>query len=184
MREILKGLPDLSFYPESYLAANAKRNPVKFGQEHTDEIAALIDTAELQLVDIEKAAPGIQAALANNDPWQRYWGLIVCSSHGEAAKQFAGKAKELASSDPEPLVMARAAQFLAILGAADPQEAFVAALAKSTDRIETNLILNMAVQIQDGGFGYEFDFSKAKIVREGRYVNARLEYLATKDEVP
>ena len=179
LNDWVRGMPDLSVYPESYLAANARSNPVKFGQEHKDEIAALLDTADLQLVNIDQAVPGIQVALADDDPWQRYWGLIVCSSHGEAAKQFVGKAKELAAGDPEPLVMARAAQFLAILGVADPQESFVAALAKSSDRIETNLILNMAVQIQDGGFGYTFDFSEAKIVREGRYVNARWKYLAT-----
>jgi len=182
LNDWVRGMPDLSFYPESHLALNGKSNPVAFGQAHKDDIAALADLADLQLVDFDKAASGIEAALASDDPWQRYWGLIVCSSHGEAAGRFVDRAKQLAAGDPEPLVMVRAAQFLAILGIADPQEPFVAALAKSTNPIEANLILNMAVQIQDGGFGYTFDFSDAKIARQGRYVNARLDYLKSKNK--
>nr|MDA3823729.1 sulfatase [Bacteroidales bacterium] len=42
MRETLenwvKGMPDLSFYPESYLIQNAFHNPVEFGQEHKADI--------------------------------------------------------------------------------------------------------------------------------------------------
>lgn len=176
----VRGMPDLSFYPESYLAACALKNPTAFGQKHKEDIARLADIADLSLVDMQQAASGIEAALTSDNPWQRYWGLIVCSSKGKAAGQFVDLAKKLAADDPEPLVMARAGQFLAIVGAADPAPILTAALAKSECKIETNLILNMAVQLADGETQCRFDFSNAKIKREGRYVNARLQYLSSK----
>jgi len=176
----VKGMPDLSFYPESYLAAEALGNPTEFGQTHKDDIAKLVDIANLSLADIDKAAAGIEAALNSDDPWQRYWGLISCSSHGKAAEKFVANAKALAADDPEPLVMARAAQFLAIVGAADPAPIMTAALAKSECQIESNLILNMVVQLADGETDCDFDFTDAKVKRDGRYVNARLNYLAPK----
>ena len=79
-----------------------------------------------------------------------------------------------------PTIIARAAQFLAIVGEADPQEAFVAALAKSNCRIETNLILNMAVQLADGETDCKFDFTKCKVIKQGRLSTARLSYLHKK----
>jgi len=173
----VKGMPDLSFYPESHLAAEAIENPTAFGQAHKDDIAKLVDIANLSLIDIDEAAEGIAAAIDSDDPWQRYWGLIVCSSHEKAASDFIDKAKKLATDDPEPLVIARAAQFLAIVGAADPEPFLTAALEKSDCRIETNLILNMAVQLADGPTACDLDFSDAEVYKDGRYVNARLKYI-------
>lgn len=46
----------------------------------------------------------IAAALASADPWERYWGLIVCSSFERQATPFIATAKALALNDPEPLV--------------------------------------------------------------------------------
>ena len=54
LREIVKGTPDLSFYPESWLVANALGNPVAFGQAHKKEIADMVDIADLQLFGIAK----------------------------------------------------------------------------------------------------------------------------------
>ena len=46
-------LPDLSFYPESYLLEHAFQNPVKFGQTNKKELQDLIDIADLNLFDFE-----------------------------------------------------------------------------------------------------------------------------------
>lgn len=179
----VKSLPDLSFFPESYLVDEAFDNPVAFGQAHKEEIAELVDVADLSLIAPDVAAPGIEKALASDNPWKRYWGLIVCSSHGKAAKAFVADAKELAANDPEILVRVRAAEFLGLIGAADPRPTITEALLKSVSPVEANLILNTAVLLQDGKPGYRFDLPRGKIVGDQakgtvRYVSARLDYLA------
>ncbi len=179
----VKGMPDLSFIPESVLVAEGFDNPVAYGQAHKEQIARLVDLADLSLVPLDEARPGIQKALASEDPWQRYWGLIVCSSHGKAAEAFVPLAQKLAEDDAELLVRVRAAEFLGLIGAADPRPTITDALLKSESPVEANLILNTAVLLQDGRPGYRFDLPRGKIVgdRKGasvRYVTARLNYLA------
>ena len=62
----------------------------------------------------------IADALNSEDPMERYWGFIVCSSFGKKADSFYGKAKDLAKNDSSRLVRTRAAEFLGLSGAADP----------------------------------------------------------------
>ncbi len=183
LTEWVKGMPDLSFVPESVLLADAFDNPVAYGQAHKEEIARLVDIADLNLVAFDQAQAGIAESLAASDPWHRYWGLIVCSSHGKAAGQFTAAAAKLASGDPELLVRVRAAEFLGLVGAADPRPAIADALLRSQSAVEANLILNTAVLLQDCQPGYRFDLPRGKIIgdrpgEEARYVKARLDYLA------
>ena len=186
MRSLLtgwvKGMPDLSFIPESVLVDEAFDNPVAYGQAHKEQIARLVDVADLSLVPFAEAEPGIRKALASDDPWERYWALIACSSHGKTAEGLAPIARRLAERDPRLLVRVRAAEFLGLIGAADPRPTITAALLKSESPVEANLILNTAVLLQDG-HGYRFDLPRGRIVgdRKGasvRYVTARLDYLA------
>ena len=180
----VKGMPDLSLYPESYLVDEAFGNPVPFGRSHRDEIGNLVDVADLALTPFSEAKSGIEAALDSADPWRRYWGLIACSTHGKSALAIVQKAKELAAEDAELLVRARAAEFLGLVGAADPQAVLRDVLLKSESAVEANLILNTAVLLRDGKPGYKFDFPRGKIVgdRAGspqdRYVKARLDYVS------
>ena len=179
----VKELPDLSLYPESYLVEEAFENPVPFGQSHKDEIGRLVDVADLSLVPFAEAKSGIEAALASINPWQRYWGLIVCSAHGKSAESFVDKATGLAADDSELLVRARAAEFLGLIGAADPRPVIEDVLLESDSKVEANLILNTAVLLRDGKPGYKFDLPRGKIVGnrpdspKDRYVNARLDYV-------
>jgi hypothetical protein len=179
----VKGMPDLSFLPESYLVDSGFDNPVAFGQAHKEEIARLVDVADLSLVPFARAESGIAKALASDDPWQRYWGLIVASSHGKAAAALFDKAKKIAQSDPQLLVRVRAAEFLGLCGGADPRPTITDCLLKSQSPVEANLILNTAVLLQDGEPGYRFDLPRNKIIGDRpkekvRYVSARLDYLA------
>ena len=179
----VKGLPDLSFFPESYLVERGLDNPVAFGRERKKEIGRLVDTADLSLVPFAEAERRIAKALASRDPWQRYWGLIVCSSHGQAAGGFGNRAKEIAEGDPELLVRVRAAEFLGLIVAADPRPAITDALLKSQSTVEANLMLNTAVLLQDGKPGYRIDLPRGRIIgdrpkQKTRYVSARLDYLA------
>ncbi len=183
LTERVKGLPDLSFFPESHLVDRAFDNPVAFGRAHRDEIARLVDVADLSLVPFQEARGRVEEALASDDPWPRYWGLIAASSHGKAAAALTDSAKRLAEHDPEPLVRVRAAEFLGLVGAADPRPTIADCLLRSGSTVEANLMLNTAVLLQDGERGYRFDLPRGRILgdrpgEKARYVSDRLDYLA------
>ncbi len=178
----VKGMPDLSFFPESELAKKAFDNPVKFGRQQKGRIARLVDTADLALVPLADASGGIAEALGSKDPWQRYWSLIVCSCFGKEADRFVAKAKRIAADDDEPLVRVRAAEFLALIGAADPQEVLMDVLATAEHTLEALLTLNTIVLLRDGKPGYEFNITSSSVKATGGEVSRRLQYLAAKDK--
>jgi len=177
----LKNMPDLSLYPESVLAEEAFQNPVKFGQMHKTQIANLVDVANLSLQTVDEAHHAIQSALASDDAMTRYWGLIVCSSQGAPARDFVPAAKNLAADDSNRLVRVRAAEFLGLIGAADPQAVIIDAIHKSNSAIEVGLMLNTVALLRDGKPGYKFAIDKATIspaMRNNDTVQRRLEYLS------
>ena len=63
MDDWVRGMPDLSFYPENVLRREAFEDPVGFGREHKDHIAELIDIANLELLPFAEARPGIKLTL-------------------------------------------------------------------------------------------------------------------------
>ncbi len=180
----VKSMPDLGFYPESYLAAEAFKNPVAFGQTHKAEIARLVDIADLALVPFPGAEEKLKAALSSDNPWERYWALIACSAHGRAAEPLVPAAQSLAAGDPENLVRLRAAEFLGLIGAADPRPVVMDVLARAKSPLEAGLILNTVVLLRDGKPGYAFAVTPetpmgANPDAPGKaVVKSRLEYLA------
>lgn len=175
----VKGMPDLSFYPEPVLVDQAMGDPVAFGQRRRAKIAEYVDIADLQLLPFTDAQPKIKAALASPDPWARYWGLIVCSAFGEEAAPFTERAKSIASRDSEPLVRARAAEFLGLTGAADPAEVealFAKALAQSGSKMEAVLILNSVALIHDVT-GTTFNLTAPKAFANEGWVKGRIGYV-------
>lgn len=177
----VKSLPDLSFYPESYLAKHAFNNPVQFGREHRTEIAELVDIADLSLLPIHEARPHLSTVLSSSDEAQRYWGLIVCSCFGKLAADFTDTARKLATSDSNLLVRTRAAEFLGLIGADDPRPVLLDCLSKTDSGIEANLILNSVVLLQDGQPGYQFGITPDSINVMGKQseeVQRRLAYLS------
>ncbi len=177
MTEFVKGLPDLSFYPESELAKRAFGNPTGFGRKRKADIARLVDIADLALVPFAEARVGIKSAIASDDPWQRYWGLIVCSAFCKEAVEFAGEAKKIAAGDSEPLVRVGAAEFLGLAELGDPVPVIKDVLAKAEHPLEALLALNTAVLLRDGKPGYEFKVSPADVKAKQGEVKRRLDYL-------
>jgi hypothetical protein len=180
LTKIVKELPDLSLYPESMLIEEAFKSPVTFGRTHQDATARLVDIADLCLLPFTEAREGIEAALESRNPWERYWGLIACSSHGEAAKGFTEKARIVAANDPELLVRVRAAEFLGLLGAGAPRPTLMGALKKTQSGVEAALILNTLVLLRDGKPGYKFSVTAEDInpvARNSIQVQRRLAYL-------
>lgn len=178
--EIVKGLPDLSLYPENHLVNKAFQNPTGFGQDHKKEIAQLVDVADLSLQPFETVRKQLVEALESKNEWIRYWGFIACSCFGKTASGFIERAKAAAANDDNLLVRTRAAEFLALIGAQDPQPVIMDVLAKSEDHVEALLVLNTLVMLRDGKPGYAFDIKAGSVKAKGGQVGRRLEYLVGK----
>ena len=183
LQQQVKSMPDLSFIPEPVFLTEGKDNPTAFGHERRNEIARLVDIADLSLIPFGQAEPQIARALDSENALERYWGLIVCSSFGRDAASFYDRARELAASDPSNLVRVRAAEFLGLTGENDPRELIARALERSMDANEVGLILNSVVLLQDGKPGYAFNlnslFDSIRDTEKGRgeVVVRRMEYL-------
>ena len=177
LQEIVKGLPDLSFYPESYLVANALENPVRFGQSHKGEIARLVDTADLALLGYEKARPRIQESLKSKNPMIRYWAAMVCSSFGKEAVDLAGSVKPLLSDDSD-IVRVRALEFLGIIGQRNPQPALAEVVNTTRDPVLATEALNSVVFFRDF-FQDRYSVRRSDFhpVCEGGDVDDRLNYI-------
>lgn len=178
----VKGMPDLSFYPESILRKETFANPVEFGRVHQETIAELVDIADLSLLSFREAQRGIQSALDSEDPLQNYWGLIVCSYFGEEARVFSQRATELCVSK-DLLVRTRAAEFLGQSRLGDPVPVITEALYKSEDGVEALLIFNTLVLLMDGPDGYQFDLDPKELspeVAQDAEVQRRLSYISAR----
>ena len=183
----LKKMPDLSFYPESTLARDAFANPTGFGADHRNDIAKLIDIADLSLLEFSAAEAGIREALASSDATERYWGLIVCTCFADQAASLAETAKRLAAKDTDLLVRTRAAEFLAIANLAPPANTLLECLRKAESGIESNLILNTIVLLRDGAAGAEITVTAADIHPNAatfQDVQRRVAYLTSADGNP
>ena len=178
----LRGMPDLSFFPEHYLIQHAFDDPVKFGQEHKLKIHKYIDIANLMLSDYQSVRSAVKESLGSGDPWERYWAIIVCSSFREEANEMIPLIKNLSQTDPEYINRVRSAEFLGIIKEEDPEAVMVKALYETHDPAEALLILNSMVLMKDG-YGYSFNIQPEKTNPEVRNITHmeqlknRLEYL-------
>ena len=182
LQKKVKALPDLSFFPEPYFLEKGLSNPVAFGQNNREAIAALIDISDLSLLPFKKARKGIKKALKSSDPWKRYWGLIACTSFGKVAAPFYKQAQKLSQKDPEKLVRVRAAEFLGLTGQVQPQSILIEALKACKTQTEANLILNSVALLKDSGFQYSFEIDRSIfpaewIEKPGDLVNRRMDYI-------
>ena len=180
----VKGMPDLSLFPEPELVKNAFDNPYAFGQENKQLISELVDIADLSLLPYSEAKDGIGEALGSDDQLKKYWDLIVCSSFGDKAAEYYETAKDL-TKDDNLLVRTRAAEFLGLTGTQNPREVIRKALSESNDPVDASLMLNTVVLLQDGPHKYKFDVSNELFkpeVQKGPYVIRRLLYLAPDNE--
>jgi arylsulfatase A-like enzyme len=182
LEDWLRGMPDLSFYPENLLRREAFDNPVQFGEQHKADIGELMDIANLQLLPFGEARPGIARALASGDPTRLYWGLIVCSSFGRDASVFEPEALALCSHK-DLLVRTRAAEFLGLSGLGNPVPVIEEALYESSDGVEALLILNSLVLLMDGPYSYDFEPDPERLhteVQKDQQVQRRLEYIQSR----
>ena len=176
-------MPDLSFYPEHFLINNAFDNPIEFGQEHKKAISKYIKIADLSLSDFEDVKNEIKTALNSNDPWERYWGIIVCSNFGKEANEFSLKIKEIAKSDEEPINKVRALEYMGLFLNENTLGKIAQVLYKSNDTAEALLILNTMVLLTDNEFGYKEHYNfelLPKKITSNQDIKNRIRYLANK----
>ena len=148
LRQHMTSMPDLSLFPESYLAKNAMENPVAFGQGNRDRIRTLLEVADLALVPFSDAKPGIEVALESSDAMKRYWAAMVCTSFGDSAKGLAADVTQLLDDESE-VVRIRAAEFLGRVGAINPQFALTKLVNETSDPIVATEALNSIVWFKD-----------------------------------
>jgi len=104
----------------------------------------------------------------------------VCSCFGKQAEKFVATAGKIAAGDGEPLVRVRAAEFLALIGAEQPQKVLMDVLATAEHPLEALLTLNTVVLLRDGKPGYQFNITAGSVKAKDGEVSRRLQYLAEK----
>ncbi|WP_460543683.1 sulfatase-like hydrolase/transferase, partial [Echinicola sediminis] len=180
LKSWVKGMPDLSFYPEFELIKNGFDHPVKFGQQHRKEIAKYVDLADLMLKSYSEVEKPLLKSLNSDDKWERYWALMVASTFGDEANPLVDRIKSIAQNDPEIINRVRAAEFLGLTRNENPVPVMTEALYRSEDGNEALLILNSIVLMQDGAGTYKFDLDLDNInvsVKSNAEVKRRLDYL-------
>lgn len=179
LQDKMRGLPDLSLFPESYMVEHALQDGAAYSKNAARRIADLLSVADLALLPFGEAKAKLVASMNSADPWARYWALIACSCFGESAKSLVPAAEKLLA-DPERLVQVRAAEFLAILGHGDPRPTILSALNTTNSPVEALLIANTMCYLRDEhDLKFEIDPSRIKvgvqpIMRRLEYFNVRL----------
>ena len=177
LQDKVKQLPDLSFYPESYLADNAMDNPVAFGQKHKAEIAALVDTADLSLLPFDKADPQLRQALRSENAMIRYWAAMACTALRDEAKSLAGDTRPLLK-DKSLTVRIRAAEFLGLIGEINPQTTLAEIVNTTDNAVVATEALNSVVWFRDFfDDRYPVRRSDFKPVSQGADIDDRLNYI-------
>jgi uncharacterized sulfatase len=177
LQQQMRGLPDLSFYPESHLVVHAMDNPVGFGAAHREEIMQLADIADLALRPFDEAKAGIEFALKSGQPMQRYWGAMVCTAFGQHAAMFADLVRPLLR-DPSEIVRLRAIEFLGCIGTVDPQSALIELVNTTSDSVLTIEALNSVVWFKDHFSGkHPVQRSDFHPLAKGGDINDRLNYI-------
>ncbi len=195
MRRLLSGhlkeTHDLSFIPESVFLREGAKNPVEYGDDHAQSIGTYIDTVNIALQPWEHATTQLITGMSSGDPWVRYWAFDAASSKTAANATARAKAADDATLiqlaqrtelDPQPLVAARAAEFLSVIGVADPRPTLYRCVKRSHSEAEVLQILNIAAFIHaDGHSDFPIDPDalefpsrvgpKSEIGRRVRYFN-------------
>ena len=173
----LAQMPDLSFYPESVLTEQAMDNPVAFGQEHKEEIRALMETADLALQSFASAKPSLIRALSSTRPMVRFWAATVCTTFGTQAAELVQDVKPLLE-DESMVVRIRAAEFLGLLGKTNPQTVLTEVVNTTENPVEATEALNSVVWFRDFfDDRYPVDRADFDPVAKGADIDDRLNYI-------
>ena len=169
---------DLSFFPENVLYAEAMDDPVTFGQEHRVEIAEMNETANLMLYPFPEIHGQLERSLSSEDPLIRYWAATVCATFGKDASEMSDGAKKLLE-DEDPMVRVRAAEFLGIIGQADPRSTLIEVVNEAENPVTQLIALNSAAFFNESSrLVYPFDATSFTTVKESDEAYRRILYFS------
>ena len=181
----LVSINDLSFLPEPHLLKNGLQDVVGYSEKNKDLIKRLIETSNLSLYDYDEVSSKLKDALNDDNPWVRYWGVIVNSIFGNKALENTEKINFIFENDPENLVRMRAAEFMLLNNLKISKSEINSLLKSSIYEAEANLMLNTLANIKTKNSDYILELSKEvfpdnwlpPIRNENALVNRRLNYL-------
>lgn len=181
----LVSINDLSFLPEPHLLKNGLQDIVGYSEKNKDLIKRLIETSNLSLYDYDEVSSKLKDALNDDNPWVRYWGVIVNSIFGNKALENTEKINFIFENDPENLVRMRAAEFMLLNNLKISKSEINSLLKSSNYEAEANLMLNTLANIKTKNSDYILELSKEvfpdnwlpPIRNENALVNRRLNYL-------
>ena len=185
----LVSINDLSFLPEPHLLQNGLNDIVDYSEKNKDLIKSLIEISDLMLHDYDEVSSQIKDALNNDNPWVRYWGLIVSSTFGDLALENNEKINFIFENDSENLVRMRAAEFMLLNNIEISDSKINSLLVRSNFEAEANLMLNTLANLKTKDSNYKLKLSKEvfpddwfpPIRNENALVNRRMNYLTNNE---
>ena len=172
----VKGMNDLSFYPESHMVKEALIDPIEYGRSHSQEISRLVDVADLALLTFNEAKPRLVEIFKDGSMWERYWACMVCSNFGASAKSLSGKL-DSQLNDQNLMVRMRAIEALALTENRDPMDLLIEISNRTESPVELLLTLNTLAFVRDHhGFKLEPQLLKPRVTK-GEFTR-RLEYFS------
>ena len=180
MRQLLKNkmksINDLSFYPENRMVTAALNDGVAFGQKHAKQLSRLSDLADTALRPFDEAQQTLVKALESKSALRRYWALKVCSNFGKKAKPLTLNAMPLLK-DNNLMVRVRAAEFLGSINAIDPMPTLYSVVNNAETEQALMIAFNTIVYLRDQ-VGHKYDPEKVKLKFKKGEVYRRVQYLA------
>ena len=185
----LISINDLSFLPEPHLLQNGLDDIVDYSEKNKDLIKSLIEISDLMLYDYNEVSFQIKDALNNDNPWVRYWGLIVSSTFGDQALENNEKINFIFENDSENLVRMRAAEFMLLNNIEISDSKINSLLVRSNFEAEANLMLNTLANLKTKYSNYKLKLGKEvfpddwfpPIRNENALVNRRMNYLTNNE---
>ena len=181
----LVSINDLSFLPEPHLLNNGLDDIVAYSEKNKGLIKRLIEISDLSLYDYADVSTQIKDALVDENPWVRYWGLIVNSTFGNKGIENKDEINLIFENDSENLVRIRAAEFLILNNLEISESKINSLLSASTHEAEVNLMLNTLANVKTINPNYNLNLNKEvfpenwlpPIRNENALVNRRMNYL-------
>jgi len=176
LKNKMKSINDLSFYPENRMVTTALNDGVAFGREHSKQISRLSDLADTALRPFSEVKQALASSLQSKGALRRYWALKVCSNFGEKAKSLAIAAMPLLN-DENLMVRVRAAEFLGSIKAVDPMPTLYGVVNNAETEQALMIAFNTIVYLRDQ-VGHKYAPEKVKLKFNKGEVYRRVQYLA------
>jgi hypothetical protein len=176
LRNKMKSINDLSFYPENRMVTAALNDGVAFGRKNAKQLSRLSDLADTALRPFDEVQKTLVKALQSQSALHRYWALKVCSNFGKKAKPLTLNAMPLLK-DNNLMVRVRAAEFLGSIKTINPMPTLYSVVNNAETEQALMIAFNTIVYLRDQ-VGHKYDPEKVKLKFNKGEVYRRVQYLA------